>query len=333
LSQPAAELWGELGALLADEDGLVVVTGGLAERRDAPGAKTADRAIVDGLVRGLRARGRPIEQRVETILPDPATDGTGLARFREGHVRVLARRTPQARRFSMVHSADVVIAIGGEAGTRSVLDMALAIERPILPLPFAGGASADAWRQQRDDICRWFRMPADEATGFERVRVHDLGAPEVRVLAEQVRRCLMRGFTQTCFVIMRFQDGRDAVFDDAICPALRSLGLQPWRTDRAVPHGNVVEAIRDGLRHCHLAIADITDDRPNVMYELGMAHALDKPVILLRRAELDGSLASVPFDVQTESILKYRDDMADLRRRLEGAVAAIRGAMSLTDHL
>jgi hypothetical protein len=103
------------------------------------------------------------------------------------------------------------------------------------------------------------------------------------------------------------------------------------RTDRTVLAGSVVDAIRSGLRHCHFAVADITGNRANVMYELGMAHGAGKPVVLLRRAPSDAEKLSIPFDVSTESIIEY-GDLDDLRRRLEGAVAVVSGkAKSLDD--
>jgi nucleoside 2-deoxyribosyltransferase len=150
-------------------------------------------------------------------------------------------------------------------------------------------------------------------------------------LAALVYACVEQGFTRNCFVIMPFDKEKDPVYE-AICGVLAACGLEPFRTDRRVLTGNVIAAIRDGLRNCFLAIADTTDDRPNVMYELGMAHASDKPVILLRRATEDGALPQAPFDIQTESIIGYTDDMDDLRRRLGDVVRAVcGGAVSRDD--
>ena len=66
-----------------------------------------------------------------------------------------------------------------------------------------------------------------------------------------------------------------------------------------MPTGDVTAAIRDGLRHCFLAIADTTGNRPNVMYELGMAHGLAKNVVVLRSTGEAGEGFS-PFDVRNE---------------------------------
>jgi len=328
LSQNAALLWRELGRLLAAEDGLVVITGGLQQRLDDPAALTADRAIVDGMSPVLHARGTAADEHIETVLPDAQHDWNKLIRFKEGRIRILQNRNAQSRRFSMVHAADVVISVEGEKGTRSVLDMALAIERPVLPLPCGGGASKEVWDAQRDDILKWFQIGTGEAEVFERSTLAELNETQVRELAGRVHACLMRGFTQGCFVIMRFHEDSDPVFDEAIRPALETHGFQSWRTDRAVPTGDVVAAIRDGINHCYFAIVDTTDDRPNVMYELGLAHAAQKPVILLRRNNADGSMPRPPFDFQTQSIIKYGDNLAELRRQLEAAIGVLTGRLA-----
>src|SRR5262245_35395182 len=50
LTTNAALLWTELGRLLAEEHGLVIITGGLLGRTDGPPAPTADRSVVDGML-------------------------------------------------------------------------------------------------------------------------------------------------------------------------------------------------------------------------------------------------------------------------------------------
>lgn len=108
-------------------------------------------------------------------------------------------------------------------------------------------------------------------------------------------------------------------------PALSAYGLLPLRTDREVVAGKLVETIREGPRHCCFAIAGITGDRPNVMYELGMAHAHQKPVILLQQVRTAMTNAVAPFDLRTESVFSYSEDLVDLRRRLEACISVISG--------
>ena len=49
----------------------------------------------------------------------------------------------------------------------------------------------------------------------------------------------------------------------------------------------------------------ITDLRPNVMYELGLAHAFRKPVLILMKGSQEDVDREAPFDVKTHTILSY----------------------------
>jgi predicted Rossmann-fold nucleotide-binding protein len=325
LTDQAAALWGEIGRQLAEEDGLVVITGGLWSQPDSPERISSDKAMADGFEAGLQAQGIDPAERIETCHPDPALDPPGLRRFSKGRLRILKYHNRQARRFRMVFDADVVASIEGSPGTHSILDVALAIERPVFPVPCGGEASEAVWKTERAEICKTFSLSPDEIQTLEKTKLGSLGPDEIRVLARAVRTCLMRGFTRQCFVIMPFDKSFDWVFDRAITPALRRFGLKPVRTDRNIATGNLVEAIRFGIQHCYIAIADTSGDRANVMYELGIAHAQAKQVILLRRTGPTGNELP-PFDLLTESVIFYdENDLNTLQERIEGAIETITG--------
>lgn len=281
--------------------------------------------IIEGFKAGLNQQNQDFRERIETFLPDPSLDYSGLSRFEEGRVIVLKNRSTQSRRFRMVHACDVVVSIEGDKGTRSVLDVALAIERPLLPLPFGDGTSALVWQEERAGICDAFQLTRSETESIERIRIANLTSKEIRSCASMVRGYLMRGFTGRCFVIMPFDNDFDPVYEEGIEPALSSCGFQPFRTDKHLAAGNVIEAIRDGLRHCYFAIAETTGDRPNVMYELGMAHAYNKPVILLRRYERNVQHPNAPFDLGSERLLIYGEDLTELRERLKTSIRMLTG--------
>ena len=87
--------------------------------------------------------------------------------------------------------------------------------------------------------------------------------------------------------------------------------------------GDAVETLRRAITESECAIADITDDRggwrnPNVMYELGLAHAQDKPVVILaqRDSRVTTGDPELPFDVKTQHILIYDQNLEELRVRL-----------------
>jgi predicted Rossmann-fold nucleotide-binding protein len=325
LTDQAIALWDEVGRQLSKEEGLVLITGGLASRTDDPGSTTADLAIANGFEAGLQAGGIEINERIETYLPGPGLDVPKLKRFVKGKKRVLQNRNLQSRRFRMVFDADVVISIEGSSGTRSILDLALAIDRPVFPVPCGGKASFDTWNSVTDEIRKTFRLTEAEVETLDNTRLGSLGPEEICNLAHTVCACLMRGFTPQCFVIMPFHNEFDPVYTDAIEPALTRFGLKPVRTDRDIATGNLVEAIRYGIQHCYFAVADTTGDRANVMYELGMAHAQAKQVILLRRSGLK-DIDRTPFDLLTESVIFYAlDNLKELQAQIESAVHKITG--------
>lgn len=63
--------------------------------------------------------------------------------------------------------------------------------------------------------------------------------------------------------------------------------------------GNIMEQVWQGIRGADVVIADITGNNPNVFYEIGLAHALGKEVVLLSQE------VSPPFDILSSRLLVY----------------------------
>lgn len=55
-----------------------------------------------------------------------------------------------------------------------------------------------------------------------------------------------------------------------------------------------------GINAAKVLVAELTSRNPNVFYELGLAHALRKPVVLISSNEDD-----VPFDLQHIRVIYY----------------------------
>jgi hypothetical protein len=102
----------------------------------------------------------------------------------------------------------------------------------------------------------------------------------------------------TCFVIMPFDSLFQTQYERVIRPAVEQLGLKCIRGDEMYSRPQVMVDIWKSIRKSRLLIAELTDKDPNVFYEIGLAHALGKPIILLTRNEDD-----VPFDLKA---LRYR---------------------------
>ncbi len=65
-----------------------------------------------------------------------------------------------------------------------------------------------------------------------------------------------------------------------------------------------MDQVGQGIAHAKVLVAELTSRNPNVFYELGLAHALKKPVVLVSSNEAD-----VPFDLQHIRVIYY--DMSD----------------------
>lgn len=106
--------------------------------------------------------------------------------------------------------------------------------------------------------------------------------------------------TNTCFVIMPFSAVFDAVYANVIRPAIEATGLSSVRADQIYSKPQIMADIWKALRSSRIVIAELSDKNANVFYELGLAHAIGKPVIIITRNEQD-----VPFDLKALRYLFY----------------------------
>jgi hypothetical protein len=84
-------------------------------------------------------------------------------------------------------------------------------------------------------------------------------------------------------------------------PAITKAGLKPVRADDDIfATGKIIDQVWTGINSAKVLVAELTSRNPNVFYELGIAHALHKPVVLVSATEDD-----VPFDVRHIRVIYY----------------------------
>jgi nucleoside 2-deoxyribosyltransferase len=94
-----------------------------------------------------------------------------------------------------------------------------------------------------------------------------------------------------------------------------SLGIECRRSDEIDEAGRITEQIYEAIENADALVADISDRNPNVMYELGYAHALKKAVIILN------SGSDAPFDVADFRWIGYRiDDLSHSKEKLANSL-------------
>ena len=107
--------------------------------------------------------------------------------------------------------------------------------------------------------------------------------------------------TDTCFVMMPFAAPLGGYYASIYEPAIKKAGLTPIRADTDIfGTGKIIDQIWAGLNRAKVLVAELTGRNPNVLYELGLAHALHKPVVLISSNEAD-----VPFDVRHVRVIYY----------------------------
>lgn len=131
-------------------------------------------------------------------------------------------------------------------------------------------------------------------------------------MAKKSSEKIMKG---NCFVIMPFRGWFDEYYSKIYCPAIVAAGLKSNRADDLYAPNNVVSDIWKFTKGADIVLADLTGKNPNVFYELGLAHAISKPVILITESEED-----IPFDLRAIRIIKYDKNEHDWGKKLEMSI-------------
>lgn len=127
-----------------------------------------------------------------------------------------------------------------------------------------------------------------------------------------------------CFVAQPFdKDKFDDRYNDIIEPVVKASGLDCYRVDRDSSVEIPVNSMEERIANAVLVIVEITEDNPNVWYELGYAAALKKNIIMVCSDERTKRL---PFDIQHKNVLIYRTKSPkDYEKYKSDLSAAIRG--------
>lgn len=128
-----------------------------------------------------------------------------------------------------------------------------------------------------------------------------------------------------CFTMMPFSDPFNTYYAQLYKPAIEDTGLRPVRADDLFRPGIIVADLWGMIRDAKVLLAELTTKNANVFYELGLAHAIGKPIILISE-----TLNDVPFDLQQLRVLLYNKDdptwgdklIADITRAIKETLKA-----------
>lgn len=115
------------------------------------------------------------------------------------------------------------------------------------------------------------------------------------------------------FAAMPFHKQYQDTFWFGMVPAAHAVSASCRRLDVNNFSAEILSTMRSWIRSSMAVIADLSGSNPNVLYEVGFAHALNKPTIHLCSTALD----RLPFDVKTWPTISYEiGSICDLTPKL-----------------
>jgi hypothetical protein len=104
------------------------------------------------------------------------------------------------------------------------------------------------------------------------------------------------------FVVMPFGNDLKPVWEKPIKNVAKSLRLTVARADDFFTARSIMSDVWNAIYWARAIIADCTGRNPNVFYEIGIAHSIGKPVVLITQNSDD-----VPFDVRHLRYIPYEN--------------------------
>jgi hypothetical protein len=105
---------------------------------------------------------------------------------------------------------------------------------------------------------------------------------------------------ETCFVMQPFASPHGEYYEKIFKPAIEKTGLKPVRADADIfGTGKIIDQIWRGINAATVLVAELTTRNANVLYELGLAHALKSPSFSYLRTNRMSRLTSIIFASST----------------------------------
>jgi hypothetical protein len=122
------------------------------------------------------------------------------------------------------------------------------------------------------------------------------------------------------FVQIPFREEFNNIYQIGIKNTIESLGMRCEKVDEIKLPNDILQQIYECIRKSDIIISEMTDKSPNVFYETGYAHALEKPTILLAQSATD-----IPFDLgHFKHIVYNKNNLIALQQELKEMLLSTR---------
>ena len=272
-----------------------------------------DKAIAEAADARLKALGRRSESQ---LVGYHLSDAEPAHRF--GVIRISERKDwdlthPHLTPPEQIADADAAIFVAGNEGTFIAANWARIAGIPVLGVSEFGGAGKVLYAFERANLAKKFgRSVTHEEFAILNQDTMDMVklASDVVDLAERIVS------PHSVFPVLPFSAPHIDVKDtfEACC---REANLELEDIEQEATTARIIPRIVDGIRRAAFVVADISESRPNVYFEIGLAQGLDKPIVLTAKV---GTI--LPFDMTDMPVL-FWDTQRSLREQLSRRLRAL----------
>lgn len=110
------------------------------------------------------------------------------------------------------------------------------------------------------------------------------------------------------FILTPFRENFFSVFR-SLKPVFNELNLSSGTAGDFFGINTIIKDVWSGIYHSKIVIAECTGRNPNVFYEIGIAHTLGKPTILLTQ-----NITDIPSDLIHLRAIKYEDSEDGIKK-------------------
>ena len=297
----------------------VIVTGGFLHSHEKPKAISTDFAALEGARRYARKGSRNLKDYFEAWIPEPSLDRRpdvkGVVRMSEKEgitVRIMQGRTPLGRRLAMVGGVDLVVTISGRKHTEVVVEQALELGIPVVPIPDAGGDSEDLLKTYRKRIATNFQ-PGELDKCLRKVSASISSDPATA--ADAVVALTKTAKIGKCLVLFPYDAQHKGLYESSIRRAVAKHMVPVSLAD--IPQSAAIyTSFAEAIRASTAIVADITTLNKNVMYEIGYRTWSRPDAVALHAGRRQARrVARVLQDLERADRVR-EDDCRDAHRRL-----------------
>jgi hypothetical protein len=270
-----------------------------------------DKAIVEAADARLKALGIRSESQ---LLGYRLREAEPVHRL--GTIRISERKDwdlthPQLTPPEQIGEADAAIFVAGSEGTFIAANWARIAGIPVLGVSEFGGAGSELYAKEKaclgDKFGRSITPEQFAALNQDTTNIEQLAA-DIITLAERIV------IPHSVFPVLPFSIAYQDV-KDSFAASCKEAGFELHGTDEDTTTERIVPRILDGIRRAAFVIADVSEPRPNIFYEIGFAQGLGKPVILTAKSGTE-----LPFDMTDIPVLFWENQRGlkeQLTRRMQ----------------